>query len=302
VANLKTVITGATGWLGNELTRILVSDKKIALSDLYLFSSFEKKIEVNKNHIITKTIDSFNHKQSIENYFDFAFATREKIDLIGPEKYKEVNVKIIDDSVNLIYKSSPKNVILASSGAVYKIGKNWREANNFLYSDLKVLQEEKIREVCAKTNSNLLVIRIFNLSGRGIMKVNDFAISQIINNALINHNIVIKSNYLVSRTYCDITQLLNMLIIASENSYSGTLDSSGIKIELRDLVKKSIEELNSKSEFYAPEIEINSIPDDYFSESKIYNELLMKFLGENIFSIEQQIHKTASGLIGIRSI
>ena len=302
MVNLKTIITGATGWLGSELTRILLSDQKTVVPDLHLFSAFGKKLEVNKKQIIIKTVDSFNDKISIENYFDFAFVTREKIDLIGPEKYKEANIKAINDSVSLIYKSRPRNVILASSGAVYKKGKNWKEANNFLYSDLKILQEEKIKEVCAKTNANLLIIRIFNLSGRGVIKVNDFAISQIINNALNNHEILIKSNYLVNRTYCDVTQLLNLLLIAAKNCYNGTFDSFGIKIELRDLVEKSIKELSSKSKFYAPEADIGSVSDDYFSESKIYNDLLMKFLGEESFSIKQQIHKTASWLISNKSI
>ena len=294
---MKTVITGSTGWLGSELTRILIQERNISTSDLNLIASAEKKLQFNEKIILTKTFKNFIKTQDIENYFDFAFLTRDKINLIGPEKYKEANINIINDSVNLIYHLTPKNVILASSGAVYKTGKNWKESSNFLYSDLKILQEEKIKEVCNKINSNLIIIRVFNLSGNGITKVNEFAISQFINNALNNKEIFIKSNYLVNRSYCDISQLLNTLVTAAKNGYSGTLDSTGIKIELRDLAKQVIKELKSKSKFDAPEVINGSLSDDYFSESKEYSHLLNEFSGGKMFSIEQQIHKTRNGLI-----
>ena len=294
---MKTVITGSTGWLGNELTRILIQERNISTSDLNLIASAEKKIQLNEKMILTKTFKNFAKTPNVENYFDFAFLTRDKINLIGPEKYKEANINIINDSVNLIYHLRPKNVVLASSGAVYKIGKNWKESSNFLYSDLKILQEEKIKEVCNKTNSNLIIVRIFNLSGSGITKVNEFAISQFINDALNNKEISINSNYLVNRSYCDISQLLNTLVTAAKNGYTGTLDSTGIKIELRDLAKQVIKELESKSIFNAPEVIDGSLSDDYFSESKEYSYFLNKFSGGKMFSIEQQIHKTRNGLI-----
>jgi nucleoside-diphosphate-sugar epimerase len=178
--------------------------------------------------------------------------------------------------------------------------KNWKDSINFLYSYLKILQEEKVKEVCNKINSNLIIVRIFNLSGSGITKVNEFAISQFINNALNNKEISINSSYLVNRSYCDISQLLNTLVTAAKNGYIGTLDSTGIKIELRDLAKQVIKELKSKSKFNAPEVIDGSLSDDYFSESKEYSHLLNKFSGGKMFSIEQQIHKTRDGLISTR--
>ena len=114
---------------------------------------------------------------------------------------------------------------------------------------------------------------------------------------LNNKEIFIKSNYLVNRSYCDISQLLNTLVTAAKNGYSGTLDSTGIKIELRDLAKQVIKELKSKSKFDAPEVINGSLSDDYFSESKEYSHLLNEFSGGKMFSIEQQIHKTRNGLI-----
>jgi len=293
----KTVITGASGWLGRELIRILVGENGISPLNLHLIASTNKKFEINQNVFFTKKHNEIDESQEVENYFDFAFLTREKINILGPKKYIEANIEVINNSVELVRSLKPKNVILSSSGAVYKIGKNWERASNYLYSDLKILQENKLKEVCSEIGANLTIIRIFNISGNGITKINDFAISQFISKALNNEKIFIESNYLVNRRYCDISQLLNTLISATKSGYSGTIDSTGIKIELRDLAKLVIKELNSASKFEAPEVFNGSSPDNYFSDSEDYSTLLRKCRGERIFSIEEQIQKTMTSMI-----
>jgi len=296
----KTVITGASGWLGRELIRILVGENRISPINLHLIASTKKKFEINQNVFFTKKHNEIDESQEVENYFDFAFLTREKIDILGPKKYIEANSGVINNSVELVRSLKPKNVILSSSGAVYKIGKNWERASNYLYSDLKILQENKLKEVCSEIGANLTIIRIFNLSGNGITKINDFAISQFISKALNNERISIESNYLVNRRYCDISQLLSTFISATKSGYSGTIDSTGIKIELRDLARLVIKELKSASKFEAPEVFSESSPDNYFSDSEDYSTLLRKCRGERMFSIEEQIQKTMTSMIRAR--
>lgn len=195
------------------------------------------------------------------------------------------------DSVNLINVLRPKNVVLASSGAVYKAGKILENFNNSLYSDLKIFQEEKIQEACSKVNSNLITIRIFNLSGNGMPRKNIFALSQIIREALNNQKIFIESNFHVNRSYCDVTQLLRMLIAASNSGYIGTLDSSGVKIEIRALAEKVVNELKSLSKIHAPDVTSGALPDNYFSESKKYDGLLKEYLGEKLYQLRSKYIK-----------
>jgi nucleoside-diphosphate-sugar epimerase len=297
----KTVITGATGWLGRELIRILIEENRFSPPNLHLVASTKKKFNINQDIFFTKKHNEIDESHEIENYFDFAFLTREKINILGPKKYREANIGVIHNSVRLVKNLKPKNVILSSSGAVYKIGRNWEWGNNYLYSDLKILQETKLKEVCSEIGANLTIIRIFNISGNGITKINDFAISQFINKALNNEKITIESNYLVNRRYCDISQLLNTFISATKSGFSGTIDSTGIKIELRDLARLVIKELNSESKFQAPEALNGSSPDNYFSDSEDYNILLRKYRGERMFSLEEQIQKTMNSMIRARS-
>ena len=293
--NSKIVITGATGWLGSELSKILVEEHNLSTRQLHCISTTNRKVKIGKNTFTTITFRDLDKIEDIVNYYDFAFLPRYNIDLIGPKKYREVNEKIVMDSVNSINVLRPKNVVLASSGAVYKTGKISENFSNSLYSDLKIFQEEKIQEACNKADSNLVTIRIFNLSGNGMPRNNSFALSQIISKALNNEKIFIKSDFHVNRSYCDITQLLRLLILVSNSGYSGTLDSSGVKIEIRALAEKVVNELKSLSEIHAPDVISGALPDDYFSESKKYEDLLMEYLGEKTLSIKEQIHKTKNG-------
>ena len=192
-------VTGATGWLGKELINVL-TNLDIQNLELDLISSSEREIEVNnrkfKTNIFTK-----NRLINTDIYFDFAFLTREKIRTLGKERYIEMNNSIIHNSIDLIKRKHPKTVILASSGAVYRQGfKHFQEDNN-LYSDLKLMQEEKIGEACIDIGVNLIVTRIFNLSGNGINKINTFAIAELISRAFHNQTLQIRSNYLVYRRY-----------------------------------------------------------------------------------------------------
>ena len=287
-------VTGATGWLGKELINLL-TNLDIQNLELDLISSSEREIEVNnrkfKTNIFTK-----NRLINTDIYFDFAFLTREKIRTLGKERYIEMNNSIIHNSIDLIKRKHPKTVILASSGAVYRQGfKHFQEDNN-LYSDLKLMQEEKIGEACIDIGVNLIVTRIFNLSGNGINKINTFAIAELISRAFHNQTLQIRSNYLVYRRYCDISQLLNLLLKLHEINFTGTFDSGGVKIELRDLARTIVKQLRSKCELDFADIGKDSPPDEYFSKSNLYEELLVKCLNERPLLISKQIVNTKNSL------
>jgi len=287
-------VTGATGWLGKELINILTS-LNLENLELDLISSSEQEIEVNKKKFKTN-IFTENNLIETDIYFDFAFLTREKILTLGQDRYIEMNKSIINNSIDLIERKHPKTVILASSGAVYSQGfNNFKEDNN-LYSELKLMQEEKIRATCDDIGVNLIVARIFNLSGNGIKKINTFAIAELISRAFQNQKLHIKSNYLVYRRYCDISQLLNLLLKLHEINFSGIIDSGGIKIELRDLARTIVKQLGSNSELDFSDIGKDSSPDEYFSKSNLYDDLLVKYLSEKPMPISEQITNTKNSL------
>lgn len=288
------IISGATGWLGRELINVL-EKSRLGVINLELISSACQDLKVS-NKIYKTTIFANSTLINPDIYFDFAFLTREKINTVGVEKFKQINNAIISQSVDLIRMSQPKTVILASSGAVYGLGRRDKVGNNYLYSELKRIQEDKISEVCLKTGTKLIIIRVFNLSGSGIRKINTFAIAEMISHALKNKPILIKSNFLVYRRYSDVSQLLELLLAANRSNFTGILDSGGVTTEIHELAQTIINQLNSRSRLSYPQLDKNLLSDNYYSKSNLYEELLKKFTSRKPLSLNEQIENTKNFL------
>ena len=286
-------VSGATGWLGSELIRILVNNKIFLDSNIFPITSSEKIITINNSKFVTKKFENIQASQTFDYYFDFAFLTGEKQKNIGPQKYQEINSEIIRNSVNFIMKNQPKVVILASSGAIYG---SYQNQENNLYSELKKVQEIKISEVCNFVGSKLIIVRIFNLSGSGIKKISTFVLAEFIYRSSRNKKITIKSNYPVFRRYCDVSEMLNLIIELSVTNENYVFDSGGTKIEIRELAKRVIQILDSSSKIFSPKINSSLSPDNYFSNSNEYENLVKKHLGLKTVALENQILLTKEAL------
>ena len=298
---IKVLISGATGWLGRETTMRAINKFGKNL-DLTLSSSTPTNINIEGQLFKTVLLNSLDSQSKFDYFFDYAFLTREKIDLIGLEKYREINSSLIESSAQLIKKYAPKVVILASSGAVYQDSRFANNLNNKLYAELKLDQENVIAKACQLTGSKLIIVRIFNLSGRGINKSKVFAIQDFVESALNNHNIIIKSNFRVFRRYSDIGQLINLLIELALKHKSFKFDSGGVKVELSELATTVIKVINSNSIIKTGLIDENQPADNYFSKSQLYELLIKDFLNQEPLSLRAQIISTAESLKSTKNL
>lgn len=284
------VISGATGFLGKELIKVLQS-YYIPKENLSLISTKESKIQIGQQELHTSSFNSFDILSKIDVYFDFAFLSREKIHTLGPDKYYSENLNVINHSVDLINKHRPKNVVLSSSGVVHKSNLSTSN-NNKIYAELKLMQEKMISDACSRNHLNLITARIFNLSGE-IDKVEIFALSEFVDYAKKNFTIQIKSKNMVTRRYCDTNQLLRLVLKLSDQNTSKVFDTGGAKIEIRDLAKKVIFLLNSNSKIICDPIDDSLTGDNYFSNSSEFEMLVMKVLEEIPLDLDKQIMLTA---------
>lgn len=291
------VVSGATGWLGSELIIEVLRHNNFQSSNIVAISSSDGTFRLNNRMLNHISFENLKDVYSDSCYFDFAFSTREKLKLITEEKYKEINMKIIYNSVNFIKSNKPKVVVLASSGAVY--GSNWvaNSMKNDLYGQLKLIQEIEIGKACKEAGSKLVTLRIFNLSGSGIRKIDTFALAEFVFKSLKNEDIFIQSNYPVTRRYCDISQLFKLVLCLILENQDITFDTGGIKVELRELANMTIKKLNSRSTVKSLEIDSSLPPDNYFSKSNKFEKLVKSYLGQSPVSIDTQIEFTKSTLL-----
>ena len=290
------VIKGATGWIGRQTAIKLVNKFRENLN-LTLISSNPVDICIYNKHYQTISPSSLKLDNQIDYFFDYAFQTREKIDSLEEKQYVDVNLNLINHSVEIVKKLRPKTVVLTSSGAVYNSSKYAQTKKYKLYSELKAMQEQQITDVCKESGSNLIIVRIFNLSGEGMNKSKVYAFQEIIEKALKNEEIIVKSSYQVFRRYCDIGQLLDLLLQLSFYEENICFDSGGQLIEIHRLVEVVKTSLNSNSPIFFEPIDSLSTPDKYYSSSDKYELLIRKFLNQDSLSIESQVVKTAQDLI-----
>jgi nucleoside-diphosphate-sugar epimerase len=291
MSRTKTIISGASGWLGKVLISELISGGHSPY-DLKLISSHSKTIDTNNFKLKSETFETASNLIDADIYFDFAFLTRDKIMEIGANKFVEINKEIIQKSVDLIASTNPRAIVLSSSGAIYKKGLNDHKDLNHLYSELKIYQEEKISEVCSKIGANLVICRIFNLSGNGMGNSGTYILSELIEKSLQNLDISIESSFKVYRRYCDISQLIRLLITLGELQKDLILDTGGELIEIRELAKLVIECLGSSSKLRFSEVLDDKSSDFYFSESNQYEQLLKDLTKQDSLTIKEQIYNT----------
>ena len=286
------LITGGTGWLGKQTASRLI--QKFGY-DLNLVLTSSKSTDLTIRDKCFKTIQSsqIDLQKDIDYLFDYAFLTREKIDLLGSKAYFNTNSDLINNSTEIIKRFKPKVVILASSGAIYNSSKFSDAKNHKLYADLKLLQEKCIKEACNESGSRLIIVRIFNLSGNGINKSKVYAIQEFIETAIKNEPIVINSNFQVTRRYCDVDQLIDLLLELSSEHESICFDSGGPLVEIHELARIVKETLSSKSRIVFKQVDKDLIPDNYYSNSKHFELLIKQLLKQDPLSIEAQIIKTA---------
>ncbi len=286
------MISGATGWIGKSLLEEIITTQYCPIDQIVLISRRSENLEISNRMIKTNTWESLKLKSPVRLYFDFAFQTQEKISSLGVEKYIKENEKIIENSVNFIQLYKPASIFLASSGAVY--GRNYSSDPKPLstYGQLKLNQESRISKIASDENLNLLISRIFNLSGSNINKFQTFAIAQLIRNAIDQKCIKVLADHQVFRRYADVNQLMRLILKLLNSKINGVFDSGGPLIELRELASVIKNIVNPLVTLEHNNIHENSTTDDYYSRSNQYEDLLKQHLDEVPINIKDQILNT----------
>ena len=112
------VITGATGWLGQEtLGAISHRFGQLGEIELALFASSDKEITFQTRKYSVKSLDSISETNAnpIDGVIHLAFLTRDKATRMSREEYVLRNLKISSSVASFIRFSKPKWVVNVSS-------------------------------------------------------------------------------------------------------------------------------------------------------------------------------------------
>ena len=295
------VISGGTGWIGQSLVEELIESEYCTTEQIILISSKNENIKISNEIIRTNTWENLDFESQVQCYFDLAFQTQDKLAVLGEAKYVKENEQIIEKSVNFIKIYKPESIFLASSGAVYGEDLSSTPKPISTYGRLKLMQELRISNTAAEENINLIIGRLFNLSGRYINKFQTFAIAQMINSAMNQGFIKVLANHQVFRRYSDINQLIRLILKLLNSKTNVVFDSGGPLIELRELASEIKKIVNPSTKLEYNKIDEQIPADEYYSRSNKYENLLNEHLREAPIKMSDQILNTFQYMKNINS-
>ena len=287
------LITGATGWLGQE-TLDLISRKPdlVSYSELILLASKNKSIELAGKSFEAKTLKSTLNFQvgEIVGVIHLAFLTRDKAKLMPTSEYVNSNKQISSQVSSLIRTFKPSWVVTVSSGAIFDSeGNIEHDLNSNPYGFCKNIEETLLREVCEEVNASLVVGRLWGAMGRNMPLNLNYAVSDFIQSAICKSEIDIKSGNIVERRYVNAAEFMELLIKIAVSGDSKTLDSGGPLIEigeLSELIAKKIPGVTIRRS-----ADKSASADSYFPKLNEYEELAKKF-NVNLSTIEDLVEIT----------
>ncbi len=288
------VIFGATGWLGRECLSLIKKYLKTDMnSRLTLVASRTNEIDLGGTKMHVTALDDFSTNTKCDLVIDFSFITQEKMKQMGEKEFVLQNSKLSERIENYISEVRPAFIYYASSGAADpNFLLNTKNPSKKVYGELKAQAEVKLEQISTEVGSQLLVNRIWSITGSQMLEPNKYAIGDFVAQVLRNKQIAISSSDQILRSYIDSADLLDTCFNYLLDVNSGLLNSGGYRVSLLDLANSVYrvlginEKLNpnyvpkeSDEDYYSPDYELNKLAINYDIslqdiDSQIKNTLL----------------------------
>lgn len=291
-------ITGSSGWLGRATIATLLESGVNPL-EIKCFSSERKTIYVENIEFQSHPLCELRKSEDIEILVHLAFLTRDKIDASNLMRYSTINREITSFACDFIKTKKPRSVVSISSGAIYDAPAYTCLADSYdlnPYGYLKIEEEKRLEQACVETNANLVINRLWGLSGQDIQNAQPYALAEFIHKAKMNDVIEIKSSNKVWRRYVDARELMALCLEIATRGDTTIFNSGGPLVEIGELAELVVQYLGSSSIITRDAPDVSDNPNTYYPQDQSYEELLMKYLKKRPFPLKYQILNTSSAL------
>jgi len=255
---LRIFVTGGAGFIGRHCVRSfleknyqvtifdnLSNSSKDMISDLLDDGAKFVKGDITVQDQVSKTIsghDTVIHlaaKNSVDESIKF------------PEQTFTTNVEGTKNVLNSCLKHNIKNIVIASSAAVYGETQNMPVAENHKtnpsspYGQSKLQMEQLVESFSKKHNLNSIILRIFNVYGKGQSDEYAGVITKFLAKISKNEPLEIFGDGLQTRDFVSIHDVVDAINIAISNIDEKRVNAyniaSGKAITIKDLAKVMIE-------------------------------------------------------------
>lgn len=278
------IITGAGGWLGQAALEMAHKSG----TTIHAFGASARLHRLQDGTEISIQPLTALPKRPIRDaiIFHLAFLTREHAAKMPLADYEKANRAISALVENFIRDNGARGLFVPSSGAVYAPAPN-------PYGALK--REDEARFAALPIPKAL--IRVFNLAGPFINKLNSYALACIISDLLAGRPVTLRAAHPVRRGYAHVNDVLNIALgLILNNTSPPVFDTWGEPIELSALAARAAALLGKPITILRPEWQ-NGAADDYLGGAVAYLAHA-ESLNLKPASLDRQIFDTARYLAG----
>lgn len=283
----KILVTGASGWFGQTAIALLADSH---LPTFFVGSS-ARNVDVLG---VTAQVRSLNINE-IRAFkptlvLDFAFQTREFIQEVGLESYRQGNDALTRSALEILELPTVRRAIVCSSGAaVYPVDAALVTYEANPYGHLKRRTEKQFEEFSVSSGKNIICLRPWSVSGPQTTKPLSFAFSSFIEQARRSTKIIVNSEKQVFRRYTSVSDLIAMgLAQTLKLDYPyGVLDSGGELVDLVTLANR-ISRLSGRDIEVVSDID-NKLPIDSYHSDGLAWKLACDLSSFESESLESQI-------------
>lgn len=210
----RILVLGSSGWFGKEFLALLPAD--VPVLDVPGPSS--------GIHVEDHEIADFA-PTVIAN---FAFLTRERVDIEGVEAFQRINAQLTERFLRCAQLPSVRGVLTISSGAAIT-------EPDHPYGQLKLAEERDALALSSSTRT-VVVARTYSVSGPFVRRPRNYAFSDLIMQAMLGE-MEVKASVPVFRRYCSVADTLAVSTRSLDAGRSGVFETGGPLVEMGELAE-----------------------------------------------------------------
>jgi UDP-glucose 4-epimerase len=224
---MKILVTGGAGFIGKHLTKFLVEKENIVT----IFDNFSNSTKDSISYFIdmgvkvvegditnVKDLENVTRNQDVIIHLAAKISVEDSIK--NPEKTFEINVEGTEYLLMAMSKNNIKNLIVASSAAIYTDLKNSQSFHDEQsiahpispYGKSKLKMEKNLETYALKNKINCIILRFFNIYGIGQTTEYAGVISKFVTQIKNEEPLIIFGDGLQTRDFVYIDDVIESII------------------------------------------------------------------------------------------